>query len=181
MLTYTEVTGLREDGVDAVDARDRRGASACGRGTRSSPPACGPSALTEAVTLRPSRGSHLLVRAERLGDPRAVVNVKVPGERGRWVFAIPRADGLVAIGLTDVAAPGEPADEPRARPPPRRPSCSTARRPRSTSRSALATSPAATPGCGRSPPATGATADLSRRHAIVEDPAAARWRSSAAS
>ena len=63
------------------------------------------SALTDAVTLRPSRGSHLLVRAERLGDPRAVLNVKVPGERGRWVFAIPRGDGLVAIGLTDVPAP----------------------------------------------------------------------------
>ena len=70
-------------------------------------------ALTDAVALRPSRGSHLLVRAERLGDPRAAVNVPVPGERGRWVFALPRSDGLVAIGLTDVPAPGEPADDPR--------------------------------------------------------------------
>jgi glycerol-3-phosphate dehydrogenase len=67
--------------------------------------------LSEAVSLRPSRGSHLLVPASRLGEPRAAVNVPVPGEHGRWVFALPRSDGLVAIGLTDV--PGEPTDEPR--------------------------------------------------------------------
>ena len=36
----------------------------------------------------------------------------VPGERGRWVFALPRADGLVAVGLTDVAADGPIPDEP---------------------------------------------------------------------
>ena len=68
--------------------------------------------LSTSVALRPSRGSHLLVPAGRLGDPRAAVNVPVPGERGRWVFALPRADGLVAIGLTDVAADGPIPDEP---------------------------------------------------------------------
>ncbi len=168
VLTYSEVTGLREDGVDAVDGltgerfsvRARRVIVAAGVWTNS---------LTDAVTLRPSRGSHLLIRAERLGDPRAVVNVKVLGERGRWVFAIPRGDGLVAIGLTDVDAPGEPADEPVP---------SAAEEDELLHRASAALDvplgPADVVGryAGLRPLAAGdgATADLSRRHAIVEDP-----------
>jgi glycerol-3-phosphate dehydrogenase len=168
VLTYSEVTGLREDGVDAVDGltgerfsvRARRVIVAAGVWTNS---------LTDAVTLRPSRGSHLLIRAERLGDPRAVVNVKVPGERGRWVFAIPRGDGLVAIGLTDVDAPGEPADEPVP---------SAAEEDELLHRASAALDVPLGPGdvvgryAGLRPLAAGdgATADLSRRHAIVEDP-----------
>ena len=129
-------------------------------------------ALTDAVTLRPSRGSHLLIRAERLGDPRAMVSVKVPGERGRWVFAIPRGDGLVAIGLTDVDAPGEPADEPRP---------TAAEEDELLHRASAALDVPLGPGdvvgryAGLRPlrgrRGEGATADLSRRHAIVEDPA----------
>ena len=42
ILTYAEVTGLREDGVDARRRPHRRRLHACARATRSSPPACGP-------------------------------------------------------------------------------------------------------------------------------------------
>jgi glycerol-3-phosphate dehydrogenase len=173
VLTYADVVGLREDGVDAVDGRTgerfsvraRRTIVAAGVWT---------SGLTDAVTLRPSRGSHLLVRAGRLGDPRAVVNVKVPGERGRWVFAIPRGDGLVAIGLTDVDAPGEPDDEPRPDP-----AEETELLHRASAALDLPLGPDDVAGryAGLRPLAvTGeggpeATADLSRRHALVEDPA----------
>ncbi len=171
ILTYAEVTGLHENGVDAVDART--GAAFTVR-ARQTVVAAGvwTGALTGAVELRPSRGSHVLVRAERLGEPRAAVNVPVPGERGRWVFALPRSDGLVAIGLTDVAAPGEPADEPR---------------PDAAEESELLHNASAAldvplgPGdvagryAGLRPLAAGAqdaeTADLSRRHTIVTDPA----------
>ncbi len=112
ILTYAGVTGVREDGVDAVDELTgapfsvRAGHVVIAAGVWSGE-------LTGAVELRPSRGSHLLIPAGRLGDPRAAVNVPVPGEHGRWVFAVPRSDGLVAIGLTDVAAEGEIPDEPR--------------------------------------------------------------------
>jgi glycerol-3-phosphate dehydrogenase len=169
VLTYSEVTGLRSDGVDAVDGRTGEPFSVRARHVIV---AAGvwTSALTDAVTLRPSRGSHLLVRAERLGDPRAVVNVKVPGERGRWVFAIPRGDGLVAIGLTDVDAPGEPADEPLP---------SAAEEDELLHRASAALDVPLGPDdvagryAGLRPLAAGegASADLSRRHAIVEDPA----------
>ena len=130
------------------------------------------SALTGAVTLRPSRGSHLLVRAERLGDPRAMLSVKVPGERSRWVFAIPRGDGLVALGLTDVPAPGAPVDEPQP---------DTAEEAELLDRISAALDVPLTAAdvvgryAGLRPLAVvdgatgGATADLSRRHAIVTD------------
>jgi glycerol-3-phosphate dehydrogenase len=168
ILTYAEVTRLRPDGVDVLDGptgerfpvRARRVIVAAGVWT---------GALTDAVTLRPSRGSHLLIRAERLGDPRAVVNVKVPGERGRWVFAIPRGDGLVAIGLTDVDAPGEPADEPVP---------SAAEEDELLHRASAALDVPLGPedvvgryaGLRPLTAGDGASADLSRRHAIVEDP-----------
>jgi glycerol-3-phosphate dehydrogenase len=173
VVTYADVVGLREDGVDAVDGltgerfavRARHVIVAAGVWTN---------ALTDAVRLRPSRGSHLLVRAQRLGDPRAVVNVKVPGERGRWVFAIPRSDGLVAIGLTDVPAPGEPADEPV-------PSVEEETELLHVASAALDVPLGPEDVCGRyaglRPLAAGGedgpevTADLSRRHAIVADPA----------
>jgi glycerol-3-phosphate dehydrogenase len=165
VLTYAEVTGLREDGVEAVDAltgagftvRARRTVVAAGIWT---------GALTGAVTLRPSRGSHLLVPASRLGDPRAAVNVPVPGEHGRWVFALPRSDGLVAIGITDV--PGEPTDEPR-------PDAAEEAALLDRASAALATPLRPADVCGRyaglRPLAAGDgdTADLSRRHVIVED------------
>jgi len=111
ILTYAGVTGVDGDGVGAVDALT---GAAFGVRARHVVVATGVWAgeLTPSVALRPSRGSHLLVPAGRLGDPRAAVNVPVPGERGRWVFALPRADGLVAIGLTDVAADGPIPDIP---------------------------------------------------------------------
>ena len=58
------------------------------------------------LAMTASRGSHLVVRAASLGWPRAVVSTAVPGHFGRFVFAIPHADGLVHIGLTDEPAPG---------------------------------------------------------------------------
>jgi glycerol-3-phosphate dehydrogenase len=176
ILTYAEATAIRDDGVEAVDelsgsaftVRARHTVVAAGVWT---------AALTDAVELMPSRGSHLLVRAERLREPRAAVNVPVPGERNRWVFALPRSDGLVAIGLTDVPAPGEPADEPRPDP---------AEEAELLHRASLALDAPLGPDdvvgryAGLRPLAAGddgppagaaATADLSRRHTIVADPA----------
>ena len=132
ILTYAGVTGVRDDGVDAVDALTGAAFSVRARHVIL---ATGVWAgeLRRGVALRPSRGSHLLVPAGRLGDPRAAVNVPVPGERGRWVFALPRADGLVAIGLTDVAADGPIPDEPRAERRGGGARCSSTRAPRSRS------------------------------------------------
>lgn len=60
----------------------------------------------ERITVTPSRGSHLVVPADLLGNPRAQLSAPVPGHFGRFVFAIPIDDHLALIGLTDEAAPG---------------------------------------------------------------------------
>ena len=66
-----------------------------------------------AVRLQPSKGSHLLVRATAVGEPRAVVNAPLPGGDSRFVFAVPRPDGLVMIGITDAPYDGPIPDLPR--------------------------------------------------------------------
>lgn len=62
--------------------------------------------LDSRVRLAPSRGSHLVLPAQRLGHPDSVVNLTLPGHFGRYVFAMPESDGLVYLGLTDEPAPG---------------------------------------------------------------------------
>ena len=64
--------------------------------------------------LTASRGSHVLLRAEALGHPRAALTVPVSGERGRYVFALPTLDGPVIAGITDEPVDGPVADVPVA-------------------------------------------------------------------
>jgi glycerol-3-phosphate dehydrogenase len=100
ILTYAEVDRITDTGVDAHDAltgepfeiKARHVINATGVWA---------GRLVQGIRLKPSRGSHILVDAGRLGDPRASVNIPIPGHFGRFVFAIPRPDGLVMIGLTD--------------------------------------------------------------------------------
>ena len=113
ILTYAGVTAVRDDGVDAVDALTGAAFSVRARHVVARHRRLGRRARARASRCGRAAARTCSCRAGRLGDPRAAVNVPVPGERGRWVFALPRADGLVAIGLTDVAADGPIPDEPR--------------------------------------------------------------------
>jgi glycerol-3-phosphate dehydrogenase len=69
--------------------------------------------LAPEVTLRPSKGSHLIVRLQDLRFPRAGILTPVVGERARWVGATPTSDGHVIVGVTDDAYDGPLEDEPR--------------------------------------------------------------------
>jgi glycerol-3-phosphate dehydrogenase len=69
--------------------------------------------LVDGVPLQPSKGAHVLVRAESLGNPTSAFNILVPGSRNRFVFAVPRPDGTVQVGLTDQPV-AEVVDEPEA-------------------------------------------------------------------
>jgi glycerol-3-phosphate dehydrogenase len=51
--------------------------------------------------LRPSKGTHIVLRAAALGTPAAGMMLAVPGEKDHYVFAVPHRDGLVIVGLTD--------------------------------------------------------------------------------
>jgi glycerol-3-phosphate dehydrogenase len=69
--------------------------------------------LAPGIRLMPSRGSHLVVPGSRLGSPSAALTVPLPGSRSRYVFALPQADGLVYLGLTDEPVDGPvPDDDP---------------------------------------------------------------------
>jgi glycerol-3-phosphate dehydrogenase len=72
--------------------------------------------LDPAVRLRPSRGTHLVLRAAALGHPAAAMTVPVPGESNRFVFALPQRDGLVYAGITDEPVDGPVSDVPRPSP-----------------------------------------------------------------
>ena len=70
--------------------------------------------LAEGLTLRPSRGSHLVLDNRRLGNLPGTINVPVPGERNRWVFAIGHPGGRAYVGLTDAPVEGPLPDVPDA-------------------------------------------------------------------
>ena len=65
------------------------------------------------VTVRPSRGTHLVFPQEAFNGLGAGLTVPVAGETSRFVFALP-ADGRVYVGLTDEDAPGPIPDVPQA-------------------------------------------------------------------
>jgi glycerol-3-phosphate dehydrogenase len=125
--------------------------------------------LVSGLTLRPSKGAHLLVRSELLGSPRAAVNVGVPGHFGRVVFAIPRDDGLVMIGLTDDAFEGAIPDEPPVTAEDERfllDTVSLALQTELTSGDVVGSFAGLRPLLDAG---DGSTADVSRRHAVIED------------
>jgi glycerol-3-phosphate dehydrogenase len=64
------------------------------------------------IRLRPSRGTHLVLAAETLGNPSVALTVPHPGSVSRFVFALPQQLGRVIVGLTDESAPGPVPDVP---------------------------------------------------------------------
>jgi glycerol-3-phosphate dehydrogenase len=173
ILTYVAATELRADGATVRDTLE--GSATFDLRARQVVNATGVWAgeLTGgAVRLQPSKGSHLLVRATALGNPRAAVNAPLPGHSTRFVFAVPRLDGLVMIGITDAPFDGPIPDVPQ---------------PDAEEEAFLLTSigrvlertPTAEDVVGRfaglrpllageDETAAAGTADLSRRHAVVE-------------
>lgn len=53
------------------------------------------------VTIRPSRGTHLVIDAEKVGDPTGALTVPVPGHASRFCFILPEQLGRCYIGITD--------------------------------------------------------------------------------
>src|SRR5262249_60121304 len=62
-----------------------------------------------------SRGTHLVLPAAAVGNPRAALTVPVGGNQ--YVLVLPQPDsGTVYLGLTDVPAPGPVPDIPEPAP-----------------------------------------------------------------
>jgi glycerol-3-phosphate dehydrogenase len=140
ILTYVEATALRADGATVQDvlapARRRSGERAAGGTDAAGAGAEGAEGRAAsvdlrarsvvnatgvwagglsggAVRLRPSKGSHVLLPAAALGEPRAAVNAPLPDDGSRFVFAVPRPDGLVMVGITDAPHDGPIPDVPQ--------------------------------------------------------------------
>lgn len=62
--------------------------------------------LDESITVRPSRGTHIVLDAADLGYPLAALTVPLEGSISRYIFALPQQLGRVIVGLTDEDAPG---------------------------------------------------------------------------
>jgi len=171
VLTYVEATALRADGATVRETLgvDRTGASfeLRARHVVNATGVWAGELSGGAVRLRPSKGSHLLVRGDAVGEPRAAVNAPLPGESSRFVFAVPRLDGLVMIGITDAPFDGPIPDEPTVGADEEAFLLSSIGR-------VLARTPTREDVVGRFAglrpllAGDGETADLSRRHAVVE-------------
>ncbi|ANP52564.1 glycerol-3-phosphate dehydrogenase [Streptomyces griseochromogenes] len=68
--------------------------------------------LVEGIRIRPSRGTHLVLRSERLGALPAGLHLPIPGETNRFVLVLPQGDGRVYVGLTDEPVDGPVPDVP---------------------------------------------------------------------
>ncbi|MBB4916532.1 glycerol-3-phosphate dehydrogenase/oxidase [Streptosporangium saharense] len=68
--------------------------------------------LVPEIRMRPSRGSHLVLRPETLPGLTAGLHVPVPGETNRFVLVLPQADGRIHVGLTDEPVEGPLPDVP---------------------------------------------------------------------
>ncbi len=68
--------------------------------------------LVDEIKLRPSRGTHLVLRADSMPGLRAAVFAPVPGETNRFVLVLPQPDGTAYVGLTDEPADGPVPDVP---------------------------------------------------------------------
>jgi glycerol-3-phosphate dehydrogenase len=68
--------------------------------------------LVDDVRLRPSRGTHAVLAADRLGIRDTALTVPIPGETNRFVLLLPQDDGRLYLGLTDEPVSGPVPDVP---------------------------------------------------------------------
>ncbi|MCT9929438.1 glycerol-3-phosphate dehydrogenase/oxidase [Planotetraspora sp. A-T 1434] len=113
ILTRCRALSLSEDGAQV---RDELTGAEFGIRARAVVNATGVWAgqLVPSVRLRPSRGTHLVLRPGALGGPRAGMHVPIPGERNRFALVLPQADGRIYVGLTDEPLEGAVPDVPEA-------------------------------------------------------------------
>jgi glycerol-3-phosphate dehydrogenase len=125
--------------------------------------------LVEGIKLKPSRGTHIVVRKEALPGVRCAVMAPVPGSSNRFVFALPQPDATFYIGLTDEPVSGVVPDVPE---PPEEDiefllSVIGAALERPLTRADVV---GAYAGLRPLLDSDGATADLSRKHAVLVSP-----------
>ncbi len=64
------------------------------------------------ISIRPSRGTHLVFDAEKFGNPTGSLVFPLKGSFTRFLFIIPEQFGRCYLGLTDEESPGDIPDVP---------------------------------------------------------------------
>ncbi|WP_084957852.1 glycerol-3-phosphate dehydrogenase/oxidase [Thermoactinospora rubra] len=118
------------------------------------------------VRLRPSRGSHLVLRPGVL-PLRAGLHVPIPGTVNRFALVLPQPDGRVYVGLTDEPVDGPVPDVPEV---PEEDVTALLEVVNGVLEAPLTRADVAGAFAGLRPllEAPGRTADLSRRHAVLD-------------
>ncbi|GLW07679.1 glycerol-3-phosphate dehydrogenase [Microtetraspora sp. NBRC 13810] len=130
--------------------------------------------LVPSVALRPSRGTHLVLRPGALHGPPAGMHLPLPGERARFALVLPQRDGRVHVGLTDEPVDGPVPDVLDGVDVPERDVTFLLGALNSVLSTPLGRADVAGAYAGLRPllagAGTGRTADLSRRHAVLVSP-----------
>lgn len=104
IITHAQATNVQGDSVhlhdaetgDSVQVRARAVIAATGVWAEE---------LDARINVHPSRGTHVLLDAQRLGNPLSALTIPVPEMNGRYCFLLPRPDGTALAGITDVGVP----------------------------------------------------------------------------
>lgn len=100
-------TGVRADALTGTSARLTDSATGTSRPIRAravvNAAGVWSGGLVPGIRLRPSRGTHLVLRRQSLPGVRCAVMAPVPGSSNRFVFALPQPDETFYVGLTDEA------------------------------------------------------------------------------
>jgi glycerol-3-phosphate dehydrogenase len=112
VLTGTRALRLR--GGRGADVRDERSGETFEIRARAVLNAAGVWAgqLVDDVRLRPSRGTHLVLAADRLDIRHTAITIPVPGATNRFALLLPQDDGRLYLGLTDEPVSGPIPDVP---------------------------------------------------------------------
>lgn len=111
VLTRVRALHVHRDGADV---RDELSGAEFGIRARAVVNATGVWAgeLVDSVRLRPSRGTHLVLSADRVDIRHTAVTIPIPGATNRFALLLPQDDGRVYLGLTDEPVSGPLPDVP---------------------------------------------------------------------
>jgi glycerol-3-phosphate dehydrogenase len=113
ILTYARAVSVDAGGAHVVDERSGAGLRLSAQAVVNATGAWADTLAPE-TRLRPSKGVHVVLPSAVLGHPTAAMTVPVPGQPNRYVFALPHADGIVHVGLTDDPLDGPLPEVPHA-------------------------------------------------------------------
>lgn len=111
ILTYCEATNATGTSVDVHDTIDDRTFTLHAKAVISATGVWAQS-LDPSIKVRPARGTHLVFNADVFGNPTGALTIPLEGSISRYLFILPEQHNRCYLGLTDEEAPGDIPDVP---------------------------------------------------------------------